>query len=93
MPECDGISRELYITCSAFNEEGTVRGEQSPTIEHKGRAAFLANAEPVVSILLPVGIAPVAHHLVQFLEACVSIAPQRVFPMIARVVLAAEKGG
>src|SRR5690606_24485719 len=74
--ECIGM--ELYFASGAFDEKKAGREGVLHASDRGGRETFLVNAEPVVDSLLGVGLAPVSHHLVQFLAAYVDVAPERV---------------
>ena len=89
----DSISGELYSASETFDEKRTLQRRAPNALDLDGRAVFFANAEPIVRLLLTVGVVPIAHHLVEFLEACISLDPEHVFLLIGEVVLASKRGG
>lgn len=89
----DSIALDLNLASGAFDhkQSGQIAGEvMKDSLEH---SRFLKNALPLVSDIMQVGLAAVAHNLVEFLAAYVAVAPKDVFLVLCRVVLSAESGG
>lgn len=90
----DCIGNELYFASGAYDDKQSERaGGEGNAYLSEGRRAFYRNAESVVRHLLPLGLAGVSHHLVEYLHAFVDVDPEQVFLLIGDVVMAAEQGG
>ncbi len=83
----DSIAAQVYFASGAF--EGN---DDEPRATPEQRARFYHEAESVLDRLADVPLAPVTHHLLETLEACVEVDPRGVFLRIARAVEGGREG-
>ncbi|HEV3075398.1 MAG TPA: hypothetical protein VHB47_13335 [Thermoanaerobaculia bacterium] len=86
----DQIAVEVYHASGAFHPNGPVnRGEILP---EAGRQRFYQETGPLLDELAEIGLASIAHHLLQTLESFIAFDPAGVFVRMARVVASGRRG-
>jgi len=84
----DEVSLRCYFASGAYHNGSAPALEMSPE-----RARFYRESLPLYERLSGAIVAPVAHHLIQALEAFISLDPPGVFALIAQSVRSSESGG
>lgn len=86
----DGIAFEIYLASGAHDDPDPDPEEPMPDLAQRRR--FYHEIGPVIDDLAEVGLAPLAHHLLEALEAFVPFDPRGVFVRVNRVVQGGKKG-
>jgi len=84
----DSIAAQVYFASGAFkgkNDEPRATPEQRERLYHE--------AGSVLDRLAEVPLAPVTHHLLETLEACIEFDPRGVFLRISRTIMGGKGGG
>jgi hypothetical protein len=83
----DSVAAEIYFASGAFEGD-----DDEPRATPEQRARLYHEAEAIFDRLAGVPLAPVTHHLLETLEACVEVDPRGVFLRIARAVEGGKEG-
>jgi hypothetical protein len=87
----DLVGRELYFATGIFQEH-----DQSGTNEERlspgQRDRLISESWTLIESLAAVGLAPIAHHLLEILEAYIPADPRRAFLMIGKILIAGVRG-
>jgi hypothetical protein len=86
----DHIGDVIYFSSGAY---GHADGDDARALEASARAQFYREATTVLDKLADIGLASLAHHLLETLESFISFDPAGVFLRIAHVVRAGQQGG
>ena len=100
-PEADQeISREMFrlldeVSLRLHFAAGTHHDNLGPSDDEvtPARARLYAESKAILERLAGAVLAPIAHHLIQFLEVFIPLDPAGVFSLIAKAVKSAEIGG
>jgi hypothetical protein len=84
----DSIAAEVYFASGAFKGNG-----DEPRATPEQRARLYREAGTVLDCLAGVPLAPVTHHLLETLEACIEFDPRGVFLRISRAIEGGTAGG
>jgi hypothetical protein len=84
----DGIAFEIYLASGAHDDPD----REDPAPDTSQRRRFYWEIGPVVDLLAEVGLAPLAHHLLEALEAFTPFDPRGVFLRVSSVVEGGRKG-
>lgn len=83
----DSVAAQVYFASGAFEGNG-----DGPRATPEQRARLYREAGSVLDRLAGVPLAPVTHHLLETLEACVEVDPRGVFMRISRAVEGGKEG-
>jgi hypothetical protein len=89
----DHIAREFYFASGAYDaspKNGQSGPRQDPT---EAQIRLYHEASAIIDTLVDVGLAQIAHHLLETLEHFIDVAPREVFMRTVRTVRAGQKSG
>jgi hypothetical protein len=86
----DQIGIEVYHASGAFLPSG--QGERAEVLPEAGRQRFYLETGCLVDELADIGLASIAHHLLETLESFIPFDPAGVFVRMARVVRSGRRG-
>jgi hypothetical protein len=89
----DTVALNLYLASGADDDRKDRGQGKGPHPLAAGRQRFLSRALRTIGDLGVVGLAPVAHHLVELLQSYIDVDPKRVFLEIGRAVEKSLEGG
>ncbi len=84
----DTIGAEIYFASGAFRGN-----DDEPKVTKEQRGRLYREAGTILDRLADVPLAPVTHHLLETLEACIEFDPRGVFQRISRAVRGGKQGG
>jgi hypothetical protein len=89
----DRVGNEVYFASGAFDVKRQGKNKVSNPDKGGKEERFYLESSSLLDELTNVGIARVAHHILETLEFFISIDPRGVFLRIGKVVKAAQQGG
>jgi hypothetical protein len=82
----DGVALSLYFVSGAY--KGDEQEVPGPGVQHR----LFMEAGPIIDELADIGLAPIAHHLLETLEVLIPFDPSGVFMRVVAVIRGGRKG-
>lgn len=89
----DTVTSELRFASECHQEEEVGTGNDAARPRALARQRFWQESQVTLDSLESLGVVHAVHHLVEFLESYIDVAPEQVFIRLGRIIVAAEQGG
>jgi hypothetical protein len=87
----DYVGSEIYFASGAYERKNAAGEDEALTPPERER--FYREASPILDVLTDIGLAGLAHHLLQTLESFIPFDPPGVFLRIGSIVRVGQRGG
>ena len=88
----DGLAMELCFASEA-NEERRENRDEGEGATREWKTRFWSKASSTLTNLADIGLAPVAHHLVELLKSYIDVVPKEAFVLFGRIVEKSRSDG
>ncbi len=89
----DTAASELRFASECCQEKEARTGSENASPRALERQRFWQESQLTLDSLESFGVVHAVHHLVEFLESYIDVAPEQVFVRLGRIIIAAEQGG